>query len=64
VSASVVILCPKCGSNRIIPLNFVTANGASWHVKQMRLSMPPLAKCVTCGSRIYAWVEVQPHLPP
>jgi DNA-directed RNA polymerase subunit RPC12/RpoP len=44
-----LILCPACGSDRLIPLTFVTV------LTDDRTDLPrrAVAKCATCGERTY-----------
>lgn len=50
-----MVVCPKCGSDRMIPLTFVSALGED------RTEMPrrAIAKCASCGER--ACVSVKAH---
>lgn len=45
-----LILCPKCGSDRLIPLTFTPALGEEW----VDLPRRPVAKCANCGQRTFA----------
>jgi hypothetical protein len=44
-----MIVCPACGSGRLIPLTFGSV------LRNERIDMPsrPVAKCVDCGERSY-----------
>jgi|HubBroStandDraft_4_1064222.scaffolds.fasta_scaffold05689_6 DNA-directed RNA polymerase subunit RPC12/RpoP len=45
-----VLECPVCGSDRVVPLTFETAVG------ELLAELPerPLAKCADCGHRLTA----------
>ena len=45
-----MLVCPKCGSVRLVPLTFIST------MLNDRGDIPrrPLAKCAACGKRIYA----------
>jgi|HubBroStandDraft_4_1064222.scaffolds.fasta_scaffold581945_2 DNA-directed RNA polymerase subunit RPC12/RpoP len=45
-----LILCPSCGSERVIALNFPQDVGVVLEEGGER----PVAKCAVCGHRIYA----------
>ena len=49
-----MVVCPKCGSDRLIPLTF----GLEADVDPTDLPHRAAAKCVACGELIYA----SPHL--
>lgn len=48
-----VVRCPKCGSERLIPLTFGAALGTE-EVDSRR----PIAKCAACGERAYVTAKV------
>ena len=54
-----IILCPSCGADRLIPLTFpVYRRAARAEVHYRR----PMAKCSGCGERMFARITVrQPH---
>jgi hypothetical protein len=54
------LLCPGCRTGRIIPLSFaIDQSNAAPEVIVRR----PMAKCCTCGERIYARMVVRSSLP-
>jgi transcription elongation factor Elf1 len=51
-----VLTCPTCGDDRVIPLTFGPV------IEEIMVEKPdrPLAKCVVCGYRLSAWeIEAQ-----
>ena len=52
--------CPKCGSDRLIPLTFVTV------LTEDRIDLPrqPVAKCASCGERTYVSPKAHRALSP
>ncbi len=56
---TLMILCPSCGEDRLIPLTFpVYRREAGPEVIYRR----PMAKCSGCGERMFARITVrQPH---
>jgi DNA-directed RNA polymerase subunit RPC12/RpoP len=44
-----MILCPTCGSDRLIPLSFAQEQSVPGAGEKR-----PLVKCATCGQRIHA----------
>ena len=52
-----MILCPACGADRLIPLTFpVYRRNAGPEVRYRR----PMAKCSGCGERVFAHVVARP----
>lgn len=57
---SVVLTCPTCGADRLIPLTFpVYQRKAGPEVVFHR----PLAKCSGCGERIFAKITARQRQP-
>jgi hypothetical protein len=54
------MVCPGCGADRLIPLTFPVYQREAGPEVFMRR---PVAKCVTCGNRIYAHVVARSQLP-
>jgi hypothetical protein len=54
------IVCPTCGSDRLIPLTVVTV------LTEDRIDLPrrPVAICAACGKRTYVSVNAQRALSP
>jgi DNA-directed RNA polymerase subunit RPC12/RpoP len=44
-----MVLCPACGSDRLIPLTFGSVLGND----RTDLTRRPVAKCADCGERTY-----------
>jgi predicted RNA-binding Zn-ribbon protein involved in translation (DUF1610 family) len=59
----VVAMCPQCGSVRLIPLNFATYRREDRYKRQSREAIRPVAKCVSCGERIFARTTIREILP-
>jgi hypothetical protein len=56
----IVLVCPACGADRVIPLTFpMHQREAGPEVVFMR----PMAKCSGCGERIFAKVIARQRLP-
>jgi DNA-directed RNA polymerase subunit RPC12/RpoP len=53
-----VVRCPKCGSDRLIPLTF----GAVLGTEDVDLQRRPVAKCAACGERTYVTAKVHRSL--
>jgi|HubBroStandDraft_4_1064222.scaffolds.fasta_scaffold81699_2 hypothetical protein len=53
-----VVRCPKCGSDRLIPLTF----GAVLRTEDVDLRARPVAKCAACGERTYVTAKVHRSL--
>lgn len=53
-----MVLCPACGSDRLIPLTFGSVRGND------RIDLPrrPVAKCVDCGERSYVTAKAHQAL--
>jgi hypothetical protein len=52
-------LCPACGSDRLIPLNFSPPQRRDRYLGQPESKRLPMVKCVGCGERNYVSVKVQ-----
>ena len=52
------VVCPTCGSDRLIPLTFVPALGTD----RAELPKRPVAKCAACGERTYVSVRIHRSL--
>jgi hypothetical protein len=55
-----LILCPACGADKLIPLTFPVYRrqaGPEVHIRR------PLAKCSSCGERIFAHIVARSRLP-
>jgi RNase P subunit RPR2 len=48
-----MVTCAKCGSDRLIPLTFVTVRGEDRSDTPRR----PVAKCAKCGERTFVTVK-------
>lgn len=50
IAAAMVLVCPMCAGDRVIPLTFETVIG------EMLAQLPerPIAKCASCGHRLTA----------
>jgi DNA-directed RNA polymerase subunit RPC12/RpoP len=58
--AGSVIVCPACGADRLIPLTFpIYRRQAGPEVVLRR----PLAKCSSCGERMFAEVIARQRIP-
>jgi DNA-directed RNA polymerase subunit RPC12/RpoP len=56
----VVLVCPRCGADRLIPLTFpVFQRQAGAEVIFRR----PMAKCSGCGERIFAKIVARQRVP-
>jgi hypothetical protein len=57
-----LILCPACGSDRLIPLSF----GPPWRndrfLGQPEADLRPVIKCIRCGERSYVSIKVHKAL--
>ena len=59
----VVAMCPHCGSVRLIPLNLASYRREERHKGQSGEAIRPVAKCVSCGERIFARTTIREMLP-
>jgi hypothetical protein len=50
---SPVVICPHCGSSRLIPLTFASYRREDRHEGRSDEPVRPVAKCVGCGEQIY-----------
>jgi DNA-directed RNA polymerase subunit RPC12/RpoP len=53
-----MLTCPKCGSERLIPLTFVPPLGK----EKVDVPNRPIAKCVACGERTFVSVRIHRSL--
>jgi hypothetical protein len=54
-----LILCPACGADRLVPLNFPQFRPEAGPGAAFRR---PIAKCSGCGERVFAHLVDGPHL--
>jgi DNA-directed RNA polymerase subunit RPC12/RpoP len=62
--AYVRVVCPNCGSDRLIPLSFPPPWRRVRHLGQAELGPRPVIKCVQCGQRNYISIKVHRRCPP
>lgn len=54
-----LILCPVCGSDRLIPLNFSPFQRRDRYFGQSESKPLPMMKCIGCGERNH--VSINAH---
>jgi hypothetical protein len=59
----VVIRCPHCGSDRLIPLTFSPYRREDRHQGRSDEPVRRVAKCVSCGERISSRTTIREGLP-
>jgi hypothetical protein len=57
-----MILCPACGSDRVIPLSFPPPWRHDRHLGQREAEPIPVIKCIRCGERSYVSIKVHRSL--
>ncbi len=55
-----VIVCPACGADRLIPLTFAVFQRQTGPEVVLRR---PLAKCSSCGERMFAQIIARQRVP-
>jgi predicted RNA-binding Zn-ribbon protein involved in translation (DUF1610 family) len=58
----VLVVCPKCGADRRIPLTFGGYRRKDRYLGQADRPERPVAKCPACGERTYVSVQVHRSL--
>jgi hypothetical protein len=53
-----MILCPHCGSDRVIPLSFAPPWRHEHFLGQPEAEPRPIIKCIRCGERSYVSINV------
>jgi hypothetical protein len=53
-----LILCPACGSDRLIPLNFSPPRRRDRYLGQPESEPLPVIKCIGCGARNCVSIKV------
>ena len=54
--ARTMVLCPLCGSDRLIPLTFARNQCGDANRGRIKEPQRQVAKCIGCGERIYSQV--------